>query len=131
MSQRHPTALPIVCWSPGHLVAYDPATRQTHPAESAAALAGILGSGRVIVAAISRRNAFVRTARVPNASHDEVRHTAIQQRNAIAHDEGNVQSVYTASGKVVAQSLLILRQHGNAVAANGGQYPVHVRAIAQ
>ena len=73
MSQRTLHPLPVVCWSPGHLVAYDPVTRQTHSADSAGALAGMLGSGREVIAAISRRNAFVRTARVPNAPHAEVR----------------------------------------------------------
>ena len=57
-------------WSPRGVVAYDHGTRQTRIAEDLDSLAF---GGRSAVLALSRRGVFVRTARVPNASRDEVR----------------------------------------------------------
>lgn len=71
MSQRSPTPLPLICWSPGHVLAFDPVSGRTYEGANAAAIAGSLG-GQQVVAAISRRNAFVRTARVPNTSRAEI-----------------------------------------------------------
>ena len=57
-------------WSPRGVVAYDHTTRQTHVATDLPSL-GL--NGRAAVLALSRRGVFVRTARVPNGSPDEVR----------------------------------------------------------
>lgn len=71
MSQRSSSPLPLLCWSPGHVLAYDPISGRTIEGASAVAIASSLGSHHV-VAAISHRNAFVRTARVPNTSRAEI-----------------------------------------------------------
>lgn len=71
MSQRSSNPLPLVCWSPGHVLAYDPVAGRTYEGASAVEIASSLG-GHQVVAAISRRNAFVRTARVPNSSRAEI-----------------------------------------------------------
>ena len=57
-------------WSPRGVVAYDHTARQTRIGEDLASLAV---GGRSAVLALSRRGVFVRTARVPNASRNEVR----------------------------------------------------------
>ena len=67
--EQGPVGLAIE-WSPRGVVAYDHASRQTRVAEDLGSLAF---GGRSAVLALSRRGVFVRTARVPNASRDEVR----------------------------------------------------------
>ncbi len=70
MSREHgPVGLAIE-WSPRGVVAYDHSTRQTRTADDLPSL-GL--NGRSAVLALSRRGVFVRTARVPNGSPDEVR----------------------------------------------------------
>lgn len=72
MSQRSSHSHPVVVWSPGRVEAFDPLSGRTHVGASVAEIAGALGEGRDVVAAISRRNAFVRTARVPDATRAEI-----------------------------------------------------------
>lgn len=61
---------PVVEWSAGLIRVYDPETRQTTTV-SAENLGSVLGS-RPVVVAISRRSAFVRTTRLPDAPKADV-----------------------------------------------------------
>jgi Tfp pilus assembly protein PilN len=61
----------VVEWSPNEVVAYDAATRQYVRAADFDQLAKTVAGGP-IVAAISRRTAFVKAVRVPNASAAEI-----------------------------------------------------------
>lgn len=70
MSRDHGSAGLAIEWSPRGVVAYDGGVRQTRTADDLPSL-GL--NGRTAILALSRRGVFVRTARVPNGSPDEVR----------------------------------------------------------
>ena len=57
-------------WSPRGVVAYDASHKAMRTADD---LSGLGLGGREAILALSRRGVFVRTKRVPNAGHDEVR----------------------------------------------------------
>jgi len=61
----------IVEWSPGSVLAYQTGTAATRSGATVAAATSGLTTSDVLVA-LSRRNSFLRTTRVPNASHDDV-----------------------------------------------------------
>jgi Tfp pilus assembly protein PilN len=68
----HSPKTPVLEWSPGGLTVFNPATGQLERHDSAASAARSIGGGRVLVA-LSRRSAFIRALRVPNASLHDVR----------------------------------------------------------
>lgn len=70
MSRSTPTALPVLEWSPSGARGFD-AVSGLVSGPNVASVSGRLSSGQAIVA-LSRRTAFVRTLRVPNASPDEI-----------------------------------------------------------
>ncbi len=73
MSKGNPkTANLVIEWSPKGVTAFDAVSRTTQQFESVQAAASRLGSRPVIVA-ISRRQMFVRTTRVPDASVTDIR----------------------------------------------------------
>jgi Tfp pilus assembly protein PilN len=61
---------PVIEWSAGSLTLYDPVSRQTGTVS--ADMAGSTLGGRPVIVAISRRSAFVRTTRLPDAPKAEV-----------------------------------------------------------
>lgn len=62
---------PVIEWSSAGYSAYDPVSKRTWSAATLDEVAKHLSSGPVTVA-LSRRNVFVRTIRVPDLSRDEV-----------------------------------------------------------
>ncbi len=63
--------------------------------------------------------------------HNEVRDRAFEKRNPLPSSKVNSQILDSMSSEVVAQQLLIFRQHANAEAPNAGKYAMHVGAIVQ
>ncbi len=63
----------IIEWSPANVLAFSPGSGKVNQGETVAAAAKGFSGGDVLVA-LSRRASFVRTTRVPNASHDDVSH---------------------------------------------------------
>jgi len=73
MSRRHaPHAHVALLWTPNGISAFDASTRSHHQFADAASAAATLG-GRSITVAVSRRSMFVRTMRLPDAPHEDVR----------------------------------------------------------
>src|SRR5579871_2438212 len=71
MSQKNVIPATVVEWSPTQ-VSYIGSNHERHFADSFEELVAVLPS-RDIVVAVSRRNAFLRATRVPNAPKAEVR----------------------------------------------------------
>lgn len=61
----------VVEWSPRGVQVYDPRSQSTNLLDNLSGLTGY--SGVTAIIAVSRRSVFIRTARVPNASREEVR----------------------------------------------------------
>ena len=109
MSQRSSPSHPVVVWSPGRVEAFDPLSGRTHVGASAVEIAGALGEGRVVVAAISRRNAFVRTARVPDATRHEIAQVlALTIANHVPVPAGDLAYDFRITDDVSADGRLIV-----------------------
>ncbi len=78
MRHSSPAALPVVEWSPRSVSAYDPVTRETVAKKSLSEVAPLV-EGRRVVVALSRKSAFLRAVRVPNASHEDVERSIAMQ----------------------------------------------------
>ncbi len=62
----------IIDWAPTSVKLFDPITQQTTTGGSIREVVDRIGSHREAIVAVSRRNAFVRAIRVPNAGRPEV-----------------------------------------------------------
>ena len=95
MSQQVKPRL-ILEWSPGHVLAFQPGNATVRSAETVADAAAGMASTDVLVA-LSRRASFLRTTRVPNASHDDL---AIIIRNQLG-------ALFPISGDELAHDFML------------------------
>ncbi len=72
MSKTHTTPGAILEWSPDHAAVLNLVTRATRVAGDVGEAAADLNGQRDVVAAVSRRTAFVRAVRVPNVGRAEI-----------------------------------------------------------
>lgn len=79
MSNKSVASIPVIEWSPQTVRGYDPAQGQIFEAESLAQLCTMMRNPKTVGLAISRRQSFIRTVRLPNVSkHDALAALALQ-----------------------------------------------------
>ena len=63
----------IVEWSPSQVIAFEPTSKRAQRGETIAQAISGFSTSRDVLATVSRRSAFVKTARIPNVEPDETR----------------------------------------------------------
>ncbi len=103
MKRAAQSAAPVLEWSPEHCAVFDSATGVSAHGPDIASVSGKISGGRVLVA-LSRRSAFVRTVRVPNAGDREIRQVlGVQGAQLFPSAEGSLASDFFVTDDVTAE----------------------------
>jgi len=129
MKHSHPIPVPVIEWSPNGARAFDPGTNQFISASSVGEAISAIGNPKLVGLAISRRQAFVRTIRLPDIPKSEAMNVLRLQLDRFFPLSGDdlcydlaFQDDVSADGRqalVVASRVEVIRQALAAVQESG------------